>query len=73
METYAYHGCHERIMLLSVYVQTVKSVIIQDAVVDAFRGSPLLIYFFVSIRAAWDVGIKPDIPFRFGFNDSSVF
>lgn len=37
------HGCHERIMLLCVYEHAVQAVIIEDAVVDTFRGGTLVI------------------------------
>ena len=67
------HGCHERIMLLCVYEHTVQSVIIEDAVVDAFRGGALIINLLISICAAGDVGVKPDIPFGPGLDDSPIF
>ena len=43
MDADSNHGCHERIMLLRVYEHTVQSVIIEDAVVDTFRGGALII------------------------------
>ena len=73
MDADANHGCDERIMLLCVYEHAVQAVIIEDAVVDTFRGGALLIDFLISIRAAWDIGVKPDIPFRSGLDDSPIF
>ena len=73
MDIDANHGCHERIMLLCVYEHTVQSVIIEDAVVDTFRGGALIINLLISICAAGDVGVKPDIPFGPGLDDSPIF
>ena len=67
------HGCHERIMLLCVYEHAVQAVIIEDAVVDTFRGGALIINLLISICAAGDVGVKPDIPFGPGLDDSPIF
>ncbi len=52
MDADSNHGCHERIMLLCVYEHTVQSVIIEDAVVDTFRGGALIINLLISICAA---------------------
>ena len=73
MDADSNHGCHERIMLLCVYEHTVQSVIIEDAVVDTFRGGALIINLLISICAAGDVGVKPDIPFGPGLDDSPIF
>ncbi len=73
MDADSNHGRHERIMLLCVYEHTVQSVIIEDAVVDTFRGGALIINLLISICAAGDVGVKPDIPFGPGFDDSPIF
>ena len=73
MDTDANHGCHERIMILCVYEHAVQAVIVEDAVVDTLRGGGLFIDFLISIRAAGDIGVKPDIPFGPGLDDSSVF
>lgn len=73
MDADADHGCHERIMLLRVYGHTVQAVIIEDAVVDTFRGSALLIDFLIGICATWDISIEPDIPFGPGLDDSPIF
>ncbi len=67
------HGCHERIMLLCVYEHAVQAVIIEDAVVDTFRGGALIINLLISICAAGNIGVKPDIPFGPGLDDSPVF
>ena len=72
MDADANHGCHERIMLLRVYEHTVQSVIIEDAVVDTLRGGALFIDFLIGIRAAGDIGVKPDVPFRPCLDDPSV-
>lgn len=67
------HGCHERIMLLCVYEHAVQAVIIEDAVVDTLRGGALFIDFLISICAAWDIGVKTDIPFGPGLDDPPIF
>ena len=67
------HGCHERIMFLCVYEHAVQAVIIEDAVVDAFRGGALAVNLLIRIRAAGDIGVKPDIPFGPGLDDPAVF
>ena len=73
MDADSNHGCHERIMLLCVYEHAVQTVIIEDAVVDAFCGGALVIDLLISIRAAGDIGVKPDIPFGPGLDDSPIF
>ena len=40
-----------------------QAVIIEDAVVDTFRGSALLIDFLIGICAAGDISVEPDIPY----------
>ena len=67
------HGCHERIMLLCMYEHAVQSIIIEDAVVDTFRGGALIINVLIRICAAGDIGVKPDIPFGPGLYDSPIF
>ena len=67
------HGCHERIMLLCMYEHAVQAVIIKDAVVDTFRGGALFIDFLISIGTTGESRVKPDIPFRPGLDDPSVF
>ena len=67
------HGCHERIMLLCVYEHTVQAVAIEDAVVDAFRGGALVIDLLISICAAGDIGVKPDVPVGPGLDDPPIF
>ena len=73
MDADADDGCHERIMLLCVYKHTVQAVIIEDAVVDAFRGGALFIDIPVGICTAGDIGVKADIPFGACFDDSPIF
>ena len=73
MDADADHGSHERIMPLCVYEHAVQAVIIEDAVVDTFRGCALAINLLISICAAGDIGIKPDIPFGPGLDDSPIF
>lgn len=73
MDADADHGRHERIMLFRVYEHTVQTVIIQDAVVDTFRCGTLLIYFFIGFCASRDVCVEPDVPFRPGFDNASIF
>ena len=72
MDADADHSCHER-MLLCVYEHVVQAVIIEEAVVDTFCGRALLIDFLISICAAGDIGVKPDIPFGPGFDDPPIF
>lgn len=50
-----------------------KTIIIQDAVVDALRSGTLVIDFFIFLRAAWDFCIKADAPFGFRFYDAAIF
>lgn len=73
MDADAEHGDHERIMLLCVYEHAVQSVIIEDAVVDTFRGGALFINFFISVRAAEDISVKADIPIGPGLDDPPIF
>ena len=73
MDADADHGRHERIMLLRMYEHTVQSVIIEDAVVDAFRGGALFIDLLIGICAAGDIRVEPDIPFGPGLDDPPIF
>ncbi len=66
MDADSNHGCHERIMLLCVYEHTVQSVIIEDAVVDTFRGGALIINLLISICAAGGHRCKAGYPIRAG-------
>ena len=67
------HGGHKRVMLFCMDHHPVQPVIVQDAVVDPFRCGTLVINLLISVCAAGDFCIKPDIPFRSGFNDSPIF
>lgn len=73
MDADADHGCHERIMLLSVYEHAVQPVIVENTVVDTFCGSTLFIDILISICAAGDSGVEPDIPFGAGLDDPPIF
>ena len=73
MDADANHGCHERIMLLCMYEHAVQTVIIEDAVVNTFRGGALLIDLLISICAAGDIRVEADIPFGPCLDDSSIF
>ena len=73
MDADANHGCHERIMLLCVYEHAVQAVIIEDAVVNTFRGGALLIDLLIGICATGDTGVKPDIPVGPSLDDSPIF
>lgn len=73
MDADANHGCHERIMLLRVNEHTMQAVIIEDTVVDAFRGGALFIDLLIGICTAGEIGVKPYIPIRPGFDDSAIF
>lgn len=66
------HGGHKRVMFFCMDHHAVQTVVIQDAVVDPFRGGALVINFLISVRAAGDIGIKPDVPFGPGLNDSPI-
>ena len=46
---------------------------IEDAVVDAFRGGALVIDLLISICAAGDIGVKPDVPVGPGLDDPPIF
>ena len=63
----------ERIVFFSVDHKPMKTIIVEDPVVDAFGCSSLIVDFFVGIRSAWNIRIKADIPFRFCFYDTSIF
>lgn len=73
MDADANHGCYERIILLRVYEHTMQTVIIENAVVDAFRGYALVIDLLIGIRAMGDTNVTPDIPFEPGLDDPSIF
>lgn len=73
MDADADHGCHERIMLLSVYEHAVQAVIVEDTVVDTFRGGALLIDVLIDICAPGDIGVEPDISFGPGLDNSPIF
>ena len=73
METNAYHGCHKRIMFLSVDFQPVQAVVVQDSVIDTFSSCALFINLFIGIRATGDISVKADIPFWSGFDDPPIF
>ena len=68
MDADANHGRHERIMLFRMYEHAVQAVIIEDAVVDTFRGGALLIDIHIGICATGDIGVKPDVPFGTGLD-----
>ena len=73
MDADANHGCHERIMFLCMYEHAVQAVIIEDAVVNTFRGGALLIDLLISICATGNIGVKPDIPIGPGLDDPPIF
>ena len=73
MDADADHGGHEGVVLLSMDHHAVQAVIIEDPVVDPFRCGTLVVDFLVGIRAARDFRVKPDIPFRPGLDDPSIF
>ena len=73
MDADANHGYHEGIMLLCVYEHTVKAVIIEDTVVDTFRGGTLLIDISISICTTGHIAVKADIPFGPGLDVPPIF
>jgi len=73
MDADANHGDHERIMLLCVYEHTVKVVIIEDTVVDTFRGGALLIDISISICTTGHIAVKADILFGSGLDVPPIF
>ncbi len=72
MKAYSDHGCHERVMFLRMDEHALQAVIVQDAVIDAFRGGALVINLLISVRATWDFGVKPDVPFELGLDDPPI-
>ncbi len=72
MKAYSDHGRRERVMFLRMDEHAVQSVIVQDAVVDTFRGGALVINLLIGIRATRDFGVKPDVPFGAGLDDPPV-
>ena len=56
------HGRHERIMLFCMNEHMMQAVIIEDAVVDTFRGGALFIDFLISISTTGE--ICPYLPHR---------
>ena len=72
MDADANHGCHERIMFLCMYEHAVQAVIIENAVVNTFRGGALLIDLLISICATGDIGVKPDIPIGPGLDEPPI-
>lgn len=60
-------------MLLCVYEHTMQAIIIEDVVVEVFRGRALVINFLISIRATWDIGVKSDIPFWPSLDNPVIF
>ena len=73
MEADADHGCLERIMLFYVDEHAVQAIVVEDAIIDTLRGSPLAIDLFIRICAAEDIGVEPDVPLRPGFYYPSIF
>lgn len=73
MDADAYHCGHERVVLFCVDHHTVQTIIIEYPVVDPFSCSALVIDFFIGIRAARDIRVQTDIPFRPGFYDPAIF
>ena len=73
MDADSNHGCHERIMLLRVNEHAMQAIIIENTVVDAFRGGALFIDLLISICAPGEIGVKPYIPIRVGFDDPAIF
>ena len=67
------HGCYERIIFFCVDENAVQAIVVKDMVNDTLRGSPLIIALLISICAAWDLCIKPDVLLRLGSNDSLIF
>ena len=60
-------------MFLCMYEHAMQTVTIEDAVIDTFRGGALVINLLISICAAGDIGVKPDIPFGPGLDDPAIF
>lgn len=64
---------HASLPRFSMEYHPVKTMIIQDAVVDALRSGTLVIDFFIFLRTAWDFCIKADAPFGFRFYGAAIF
>lgn len=72
MKAYSDHDCHERVMFSGMDEHAVQPVIVEDTVIDTFRGGALVIDLFISVRATRDFGVKPDVPFGVGLDDHPV-
>ncbi len=72
MQAYSDHGCHERIMFFRMDEHALQAVTVQDVVIDAFRGSAMVIDLLISVRATRDFGVKPDVPFGAGLDDPPI-
>lgn len=60
-------------MLFCVDEHAVQAIVVEDAVIDMLRGSPLAIDLLIGICDAWDFRIKPDVPFGPGLDDPPIF
>ena len=60
-------------MLFCVDEHAVQAIVIEDAAIDTLCGSPMVIDLLISICAAWDFRIKPDVPRGSGLNASPIF
>lgn len=61
------HGGKERIVLFPVYHHMVKPIVIEDAVVEPFGCSALVINFFIGLHAERDIPVRPC------FDDLAIF
>ena len=65
------HG-HERIILFRVDHHGVKSVMVQNPVIDSFRAGAVIIGSFPLFCAPGDRRIQPDVPFGFGMDGPAI-
>jgi len=64
--------CNEGIALNSMKDHPVKSIIVEDAIVDPFGTSSLSVYLFVLLRASGYGCIESDVPFRFCIDNTAI-
>ena len=65
------HG-HERVMLFGMDHHGMKTVMVQNTVVDPFRAGTVIIGIFPLLCSPGNRSIQPDIPFCFGMESPSI-
>ena len=72
MDTQGDDCCNEGITLYRMNHHPVKSIIVEDAIVDSFGTSSLSVYLFVLLRASGYGCIESDVPFRFCIDNTAI-